>query len=99
MSNSPLPHVVILGCGFGGLATARKLASAPVRITMIDKSNHHLFQPLLYQVATAGLAAPAIAAPVRSLLAEQRNTTSLMADARRVDAARKVVVLDDDTEI
>ncbi|MDB5807638.1 MAG: FAD-dependent oxidoreductase [Betaproteobacteria bacterium] len=98
-TNLSLPHVLILGCGFGGLAVARKLASAPVRITMIDKSNHHLFQPLLYQVATAGLAAPAIAAPVRSLLADQRNATSLMADAVAVDAARRVVTLDDGSEV
>jgi NADH dehydrogenase len=91
--------VVILGCGFGGLATARKLAQAPVRITMIDKSNHHLFQPLLYQVATAGLAAPAIAAPVRSLLADQANATTLMADLLAVDAAQRVVTLDDGSEL
>lgn len=99
--NTPtsLPHVVILGCGFGGLAAARKLASASVRITMIDKSNHHLFQPLLYQVATAGLAAPAIAAPVRSLLADQPNTTTLMADVRTIDTARRTVLLEDGSEI
>jgi len=94
-----LPHVVILGCGFGGLAAARTLADAPVRITMIDKSNHHLFQPLLYQVATAGLPAPAISAPVRHLLARQANATTLMADAQKVDAARRVVVLEDGSEL
>ncbi|HEX4328407.1 MAG TPA: NAD(P)/FAD-dependent oxidoreductase [Burkholderiales bacterium] len=98
-TNTSLPHVVILGCGFGGLATARKLAHTPLRITMIDKSNHHLFQPLLYQVATAGLAAPAIAAPVRSLLADQANATTLMADVLAVDAARRVVTLDDGSEL
>jgi NADH dehydrogenase len=91
--------VVILGCGFGGLAAARTLAAAPVRITMIDKSNHHLFQPLLYQVATAGLPAPAISAPVRHLLRDQRNVTTLMADARQVDPARRVVTLEDGSEL
>lgn len=99
MTSPSLPHVVIIGCGFGGLAAARKLARAHVSITMIDKSNHHLFQPLLYQVATAGLAAPAIAAPVRSLLADQRNATTLMADVRTIDAARRVVALEDGSEI
>jgi len=94
-----LPHVVILGSGFGGLAAARTLAHAPLRITMIDKSNHHLFQPLLYQVATAGLAAPAIAAPVRSLFSRQANLMVLMAEARRVDVARRVVTLDDGAEL
>ena len=59
------PHVVIIGGGFGGLEAAKTLANAAVDITLIDKTNHHLFQPLLYQVATAGLAAPAIAAPTR----------------------------------
>jgi NADH dehydrogenase len=91
--------VVILGCGFGGLACARTLADAPVRITMIDKSNHHLFQPLLYQVATAGLPAPAISAPVRHLLRDQRNATTLMADAQGVDTARRVVRLEDGSEL
>lgn len=98
-SGDPLPHVVILGCGFGGLACARTLADAPVRITMIDKSNHHLFQPLLYQVATAGLPAPAISAPVRHLLRDQRNATTLMADAQKVDPARRVVLLEDGSEL
>ena len=60
-----LPHVVIVGGGFAGLAAVRALRSAPVRITLIDRGNHHLFQPLLYQVATAGLSAPDIAAPLR----------------------------------
>src|SRR5690349_2442800 len=62
------PHVVIIGAGFGGLAVARGLKDVPVRVSLIDKSNHHLFQPLLYQVATAALAAPDIAVPIRKLL-------------------------------
>ena len=69
-------HVVILGGGFGGLAAARELNVPGVRITLIDKSNHHLFQPLLYQVATAALAAPDVSAPIRQLLWRQRNVTS-----------------------
>ena len=74
------PRVVILGCGFGGLEAARSLAGAPVDILMLDRSNHHLFQPLLYQVATAGLSAPSIAAPIRHMLRRQRNVTVLMAE-------------------
>ncbi|HVZ32682.1 MAG TPA: FAD-dependent oxidoreductase, partial [Polyangiaceae bacterium] len=73
------PHVVIIGAGFGGLAAARALRSRDVRVTVIDRTNHHLFQPLLYQVATAALAAPDIAAPVRTLLARQRNTSVWLA--------------------
>ena len=63
-SAGPEPHVVIVGGGFGGLAAARALARAPMRVTLVDRANHHLFQPLLYQVATAGLAAPSIAVPI-----------------------------------
>ena len=66
-----LPHVVVLGGGFAGMAVCRRLRGAPVRITLIDRRNHHLFQPLLYQVATAGLAAPEIAAPLRLDTAEE----------------------------
>ncbi|ADJ63269.1 NAD(P)/FAD-dependent oxidoreductase [Herbaspirillum seropedicae] len=90
-----MPHVVIIGCGFGGLAAARELANAEVRITMIDRSNHHLFQPLLYQVATAGLSAPAISAPIRAILAHQRNLTTLMAAVTGIDTAAKTVQLED----
>ena len=88
------PHVLILGCGFGGLFAARALAGAAVRVTVLDRTNHHLFQPLLYQVATAGLAAPAIAAPIRAILAEQENCTVLMGDATRIDMARRTVTLE-----
>jgi len=89
------PHVVILGCGFGGLFAAQALAGAPVRVTVIDRVNHHLFQPLLYQVATAGLSSPAIAAPIRQILAGQKNATVLMADVQGIDAAERNVRLDD----
>jgi len=93
------PHVVILGCGFGGLFAARALARAPVRVTVVDRTNHHLFQPLLYQVATAGLSAPAVAAPIRHILAGQANATVIYGDAQRIDTARRAVVLDGGDEI
>jgi NADH:quinone reductase (non-electrogenic) len=93
------PQVVILGCGFGGLWAAQALRRAPVDVTVIDRTNHHLFTPLLYQVATAGLSAPAIAGPIRHILARQRNATVLMGDARAVDAARRMVRLEDGAEI
>ena len=89
------PHVVILGGGFGGLATARALRRAPVRVTLVDRSNHHLFQPLLYQVATAGLSGTDIASPIRHLLRKQRNTTVLMAEVSEIDVERRRVKLED----
>ncbi len=95
----PHPRVVILGCGFGGLWAAQALRKAPVDVTVIDRTNHHLFTPLLYQVATAGLAAPAIAAPIRHILARQRNVTVLMGDVQSIDAARRAVVMEDASEI
>jgi len=92
-------HVVVLGCGFGGLFAAQALNGAPVRVTVIDRANHHLFQPLLYQVATAGLSAPAIAAPIRQILEAQKNVTVLMAEVQTIDTARKAVVLDGGEEV
>jgi NADH dehydrogenase len=89
------PHVVIVGGGFGGLWATRALASAPVRITLVDRCNHHLFQPLLYQVATAGLSAPDIAAPLRHILRRQRNVEVRLAQATAIDPQRKQVALDD----
>ncbi len=88
------PRVVILGCGFGGLFAARALRGAAVQVTVVDRTNHHLFQPLLYQVATAGLAAPAIAEPIRRVFARQTNTTVLYGEAQRVDLAARTVVLE-----
>jgi NADH dehydrogenase len=92
-------RILILGCGFGGLFAARALRKAPVDITVLDRTNHHLFQPLLYQVATAGLAAPAVAEPIRRILAAQKNTTVLYGEAQRVDLARRVVALENGEEL
>ena len=90
-------HVVIVGGGFGGLAAARALADAPVRITLVDRRNHHLFQPLLYQVATAGLNPADIAAPIRSLVAAQANVRVLLGEVVGIDDG--AVVLDDSSTI
>jgi NADH:ubiquinone reductase (H+-translocating) len=87
-------HIVIIGCGFGGLEAAKALRTANVDITLIDRSNHHLFQPLLYQVATAGLAAPAIAAPIRHLFRKQRNVTTLLGDVTAIDATAQTITLE-----
>ncbi|MCC7276642.1 MAG: NAD(P)/FAD-dependent oxidoreductase [Alphaproteobacteria bacterium] len=89
------PHVVIVGVGFGGLSAARALAGAPVRITLIDRRNHHLFQPLLYQVATAGLSPSEIAQPIRSIVRGQANTSVLLAEVTGVDADARTVLLGD----
>ena len=94
MTKNPLPHVVIVGGGFAGMAAARALRNAPVRVTLIDRSNHHLFQPLLYQVATATLAPGDIAAPIRHLLRKQRNVTVAMAEVTGVDVANRRVLVD-----
>ena len=88
-------HVVIVGAGFGGLSVARRLEGLPVDVTVIDRQNHHLFQPLLYQVATAGLSPAEIAWPIRQLLRRQRNARVLMGEVTGVDATRKVVMLGD----
>ena len=88
-------HVVIVGAGFGGLEAAFGLAGAPVEITLIDRRNHHLFQPLLYQVATASLATSEIAWPIRYLLRGRPEVTTLFATVNGVDAAGKRVLLDD----
>jgi NADH dehydrogenase len=87
-----LHHVVIVGGGFGGLYAAKALRRAPVRVTLVDRKNHHTFQPLLYQVATAGLNPADIAEPIRRILRRQRNASVLLAEVTAVDlAARKVV--------
>lgn len=89
------PHLVIIGGGFGGLEAARALRHAPLDITLIDRRNYHLFQPLLYQVATAALNPADIAYPIRSVLRKQRNVRVLLAEARRIDVGNREVVLDD----
>lgn len=89
------PHVVVIGGGFGGLAAARGLAKAPVNVTLLDRRNHHLFQPLLYQVATAALNPSDIAYPIRAALAKQANARVLLAEATRIDTAKRRVILDD----
>jgi NADH dehydrogenase len=91
-------HVVIVGAGFGGLATAVGLAGAPVRITIIDQRNHHLFQPLLYQVGTATLATSEIAWPVRHLLRKRKEITTLLGIISGVDAANRKVLFEDGAE-
>ncbi|MEO8622889.1 MAG: FAD-dependent oxidoreductase, partial [bacterium] len=86
------PRVIIIGGGFGGLYAARVLKRDDVDLLLIDRTNHHLFQPLLYQVATATLAATDITAPIRWLLRRQRNATVLMTEVERVDTERRVVI-------
>ncbi len=87
-------HLVIVGGGFGGLYAAQALARADVRVTLADRRNHHLFQPLLYQVATAGLSAPDIATPIRSILRRQENITVLLASVTAIDPGRRIVQTD-----
>ncbi len=88
-----MQKIVVIGGGFAGLWAVRRLRKAPVEVTLVDRSNHHLFQPLLYQVATAGLAAPSIAAPLRHILRDQRNATVIMGQVERIDAARRSVLV------
>jgi len=90
------PHVVIIGGGFGGLNAALGLARSPVRVTLIDRRNHHVFQPLLYQVACAALSPANIAVPIRRVLSRQANTMVLLADVKGVDVGRRVVRLSDE---
>jgi NADH dehydrogenase len=96
---SQIPHVVIVGGGFAGLYAARALRRAPVCITLIDRHNYHLFQPLLYQVATAALNPSDIAAPIRSILRRQDNVSVLLGEAASIDPARKLVSLADGAEL
>ena len=93
------PKVVIVGGGFGGLWAAKTLTNKPVDVTLIDRKNHHVFQPLLYQVATAVLSPGEIAQPIRRILAKARNIEVILGEAVDVDAAAKTVVLADDTQM
>jgi NADH:ubiquinone reductase (H+-translocating) len=87
------PHVVIIGGGFGGLNTARGLARAPVRVTLVDKRNYHLFRPLLYQVATGLLSGDEIAAPLRSIFSRQRNVEVVMSEVTQIDTQKRLIKL------
>ncbi|WP_230206690.1 NAD(P)/FAD-dependent oxidoreductase [Novosphingobium sp. Gsoil 351] len=93
MSQFSRPHVVIVGAGFGGLSAARALANAPVDVTVIDKRNHHLFQPLLYQVATAALSPADIAGPIRAILGDQRNAKVLLDRVIGIDREKQSLAL------
>ena len=93
------PHVVVIGGGFAGLYLARGLARADVQVTLVDRRNHHLFQPMLYQVAAAALSPKDIAAPIRSILRNQANVEVLLAEVTRVDADARVVHLDVGTQL
>ena len=91
------PHVVIIGGGFGGLDAARALKGSPVRVTVLDRHNHHVFQPLLYQVATAALSPGDIASPIRWILRHQQNVEVLLGDVRAIDPVAKTVLTDHQT--
>jgi NADH dehydrogenase len=93
------PHVVIVGAGFGGLQAARALQDAPVQVTVIDRNNHHLFQPLLYQVATAVLSPADVSTPIRSILRKQKNTEVLLSEVTGVDMQAQQVLLRDGSSV
>ncbi|MEY2518334.1 MAG: hypothetical protein QOF24_93 [Verrucomicrobiota bacterium] len=94
-ATAPQPHVVIVGAGFGGLEAAKSLTKEPVRLTVIDRTNHHLFQPLLYEVATAALSPADIAAPIRGILGRCENTEVILAEVKSVDVSAKKLNLGD----
>src|SRR5438067_13813779 len=94
-SQNQKPHVIIIGAGFGGLEAAKKLVRKDVRVTVIDRTNYHLFQPLLYQVATAALSPADIAAPIRGILSRCQNMEVILAEVQAIDlAAQKVRTTD-----
>src|SRR5438309_2405913 len=90
-----IPRVVIVGAGFGGLEAAKRLAGRPVDVTVIDRRNHHLFQPLLYQVATATLSPGEIAEPIRMILRRQKNVRTLLGEVTEIDVEGRQVTLAD----
>src|SRR3954468_10580246 len=92
-SSGPQPRVVIIGGGFGGLNAAKALADSPVAVTLIDRRNHHLFQPLLYQVATAALSPADIAQPIRRVLRGKKNVEVILAEVEGIDLDKKEVIL------
>src|SRR5437588_9792604 len=93
------PKVVIIGAGFGGLEAAKKLSGRDVRVTVIDRTNYHLFQPLLYQVATAALSPADIAAPVRAVLSKCKNVEVMLAEVQSIDVNARKVTLTDGAEV
>jgi NADH dehydrogenase len=99
LASDPTPSVVILGGGFAGIYAAKVFKNQPVRVTVIDRRNHHLFQPMLYQVATAALSTSDIASPIRSILRRQENTEVILAEAVGVNAEMKTVRLDDGSNV
>jgi NADH dehydrogenase len=98
-TENDLPHVVVVGGGFGGLSAARALRNAPVRVTLVDRRNHHLFQPLLYQVATATLSPADIASPIRAILRHQKNAEVLLAEVVDADVEGRTVLLADGSRV
>src|SRR6266403_131049 len=94
MAESKLSHIVVLGAGFGGLTFCEHFRHPSARVTLVDRTNHHLFQPLLYQVASAGLSAPEIAQPIRSILSDRPDVTVLMAQVTGFDLSKRQVFLD-----
>src|SRR6202158_495186 len=96
MNGKSKPRVVIVGAGFAGLTAARRIARLPVQVTVVDRKTHHTFQPLLYQVATAGLSPGEIAAPIRWILRNHRNVEVLMSEVKGFDLARRVLKLEEE---
>src|SRR5262245_39619131 len=97
MSERKQPHIVVLGAGFGGLTFCQKFHHPSARVTLVDRTNHHLFQPLLYQVAAAGLSAPDIAQPIRSILSPKKNVTVLLDQVKDFDLPGRRVILEKNT--
>src|SRR4051794_25830763 len=93
METEKKPHVVIVGAGFGGLKAAQNLRNAAVQLTVVDRNNHHLFQPLLYQVATAGLNPADIATPIRQILRNQKNAQVVMGEVEGIDTSNRKIKL------
>src|SRR5512138_3516162 len=96
---SSVPHVVVVGSGFKGLEAARALRGAPVRVTVVDRRNHHLFQPLLYQLATAALNPADISAPIRHVLRRQANAEVILGRVESIDVPGRAVRLSDGARI
>src|SRR5436190_6998168 len=94
MNTKTLPHIVIIGAGFGGMEVARRLSKPPVTITLIDKHNYHLFQPLLYQVAIAGLLPTQIAYPLRTIFRKQKNITFQMGEVTEINLKSRYIKMD-----